>query len=99
MRSRLVTAARRARTIRAVAEERRLVTILFSDVAGSTVIGEELDPDDLRLLLDRYYAIAKDVVAEHGGTLGSCARLATSSRWRSSSGRCRSGVARYLRLT
>ncbi|HEV2249712.1 MAG TPA: adenylate/guanylate cyclase domain-containing protein [Candidatus Limnocylindria bacterium] len=51
------------------AEERRLVTILFSDVAGSTALGEELDPEDLRALLARYYAIAKDVVAEHGGTL------------------------------
>jgi class 3 adenylate cyclase len=49
-----------------MAEERRLVTILFSDVAGSTALGEELDPEDLRALLGRYYAIAKDVVAEHG---------------------------------
>ncbi len=52
-----------------MAEERRIVTILFSDVAGSTALGEELDPEDLRALLARYYAIAKDVVAEHGGTL------------------------------
>ncbi len=50
-------------------EERRLVTILFSDVAGSTALGEELDPEDLRALLGRYYGIAKEVVAEHGGTL------------------------------
>jgi class 3 adenylate cyclase len=52
-----------------MAEERRLVTILFSDVAGSTALGEELDPEDLRALLGLYYAIAKDVIAEHGGTL------------------------------
>src|SRR3977135_2864137 len=52
-----------------MAEERRPVTILFSDVAGSTALGEELDPEDLRALLARYYAIAKEVVAEHGGTL------------------------------
>ena len=52
-----------------MAEERRPVTILFSDVAGSTALGEELDPEDLRALLGRYYAIAKDAVAEHGGTL------------------------------
>ena len=52
-----------------MAEERRLVTILFSDVAGSTALGEELDPEDLRALLGRYYATAKEVVAEHGGTL------------------------------
>src|SRR5260221_1540574 len=52
-----------------MAEERRLVTILFSDVAGSTALGEELDPEGLRRPLGRYYAIAKEVVAEHGGTL------------------------------
>src|SRR5260221_2397920 len=52
-----------------MAEERRLVTILFSDVAGSTALGEELDPEDLRALLGLYYDIAKDVIAEHGGTL------------------------------
>ena len=50
-------------------EERRLVTVLFSDVVGSTALGEELDPEDLRALLSVYYAIAQDVVAEHGGTL------------------------------
>jgi class 3 adenylate cyclase len=50
-------------------EERRLVTVLFADVTGSTALGEELDPEDLRLLLSRYYAIAKDVVAAHGGTV------------------------------
>ena len=45
------------------------MTILFSDVAGSTALGEELDPEDLRALLSRYYGIAKEIVAEHGGTL------------------------------
>ncbi|MCA1683150.1 MAG: AAA family ATPase [Actinobacteria bacterium] len=52
-----------------MAEERRLVTVLFADVTGSTALGEELDPEDVRRLLSRYYAIAKDVVALHGGTL------------------------------
>jgi len=52
-----------------VPEERRLVSVLFSDVAGSTALGEELDPEDLRALLARYFAIAKEVVTEHGGTL------------------------------
>src|SRR5215210_6950146 len=51
-----------------MAEERRLVSILFADVAGSTALGDELDPEDLRLLLSRYYAIAREVVTAHGGT-------------------------------
>ena len=50
-------------------EERRVVSVLFADVAGSTALGESTDPEDVRALLGRYYAIAKDVVAAHGGTL------------------------------
>jgi class 3 adenylate cyclase len=50
-------------------EERRIVTVLFADVAGSTALGEILDPEDVRGLLARFYAIAKEVVSEHGGTL------------------------------
>ncbi len=50
-------------------EERRIVTVLFADVVGSTALGETLDPEDVRGLLARFYAIAKEVVAEHGGTL------------------------------
>lgn len=50
-------------------EERRVVTVLFADVTGSTALGESLDPEDVRALLARYYAIAKDVVAVHGGTI------------------------------
>ncbi len=50
-------------------EQRRLVTILFADVAGSTELGETLDPEDIRVLLARFYAIARGTVAAHGGTL------------------------------
>jgi class 3 adenylate cyclase len=48
-------------------EERKLVTILFCDVTGSTALGEDLDPEDLRAIMGRYYAHARRVVAEHGG--------------------------------
>jgi class 3 adenylate cyclase len=50
-------------------DERRIVTILFADVADSTALGESLDPEDLRALLARYYAIAREVIEAHGGTL------------------------------
>jgi class 3 adenylate cyclase/tetratricopeptide (TPR) repeat protein len=52
-----------------VSEERRLVTVLFADVVGSTALGESVDPEDLRALMARYYAIAREVVEAHGGTL------------------------------
>src|SRR5207342_2973670 len=50
-----------------MAEERRLVTILFADVVGSTAMGEELDPEDVRALLGRLFAIATDAIERHGG--------------------------------
>jgi class 3 adenylate cyclase len=52
-----------------VTEERRLVSVLFADVTGSTALGEELDPEDLRALLGRFFGIAREVVANHGGTI------------------------------
>ena len=50
-------------------EERKLVTILFADTTGSTALGEALDPEDVRALMGRYYAHARRVIPEHGGTL------------------------------
>ena len=45
-------------------EERRVVTVLFADVAGSTSFGESNDPEDTRAVLGRYYAIAQEVIGE-----------------------------------
>jgi len=50
-------------------EERKLVTVLFADVTGSTALGEELDAEDMRALMGRYYEHARRVVESHGGTL------------------------------
>ena len=51
-----------AEKIRATKEfvegERKLVTVLFSDIAGSTAIAEKLDPEEYRELLDQYVALA-----------------------------------------
>ena len=52
-----------------MAEERRLVTILFADVVGSTALGEELDPEDVRALLGRLFSIATESIEQHGGRL------------------------------
>src|SRR5450759_4543975 len=43
-------------------EERRIVTVLFADMAGSTALGEELDPEEMRRLLARYYAVARETI-------------------------------------
>ena len=50
-------------------EERRLVSVLFADVVGSTAMGEALDPEDVRALLGRMFAIAREAIERHGGTL------------------------------
>src|SRR6266540_3324995 len=52
-----------------IREERRLVTLVFADVVGSTALAEELDAEDVRALLSRYYAIAHEVVEAHGGAV------------------------------
>jgi class 3 adenylate cyclase/tetratricopeptide (TPR) repeat protein len=49
-------------------EARKVVTVLFSDVAGSTVLGQELDPESLRRLLVRYFQEMRSIVERHGGT-------------------------------
>jgi class 3 adenylate cyclase len=60
---------RAAMGARRMAEERKLVTILFADVTGSTALGEALDPEDVRALMTRYFEHARRVATEHGGTV------------------------------
>src|SRR5579884_385041 len=50
-------------------EQRKTVTVLVCDVAGSTELGESTDPEALRALLARYFARMKDIVERHGGTV------------------------------
>jgi class 3 adenylate cyclase/DNA-binding SARP family transcriptional activator len=50
-------------------ESRRLVTVLFCDVTGSTALGEGHDPEQLRRVLSRYAREARAVVTRHGGTV------------------------------
>ncbi|MEA2544911.1 MAG: hypothetical protein QOI09_184, partial [Chloroflexota bacterium] len=50
-------------------EVRKTVTILFTDVSGSTALGERLDPESVRLVMSRYFAAMKRVLERHGGTV------------------------------
>jgi len=50
-------------------EERRIVTVLFADMAGSTALGEELTRRRCAGFSSRYYALACDTVEGHGGTV------------------------------
>ncbi|MEX2519935.1 MAG: adenylate/guanylate cyclase domain-containing protein [Paracoccaceae bacterium] len=49
--------------------ERRQMTILFSDLVGSTPISEALDPEELRDLLSAYRRICADAVERMGGVV------------------------------
>ena len=51
------------------AETRKVVTILFADVKGSTAIGERLDPEAVRRVLSTFYASARESLERHGGTV------------------------------
>lgn len=51
--------AQKIRETRASIEgERKQVTVLFCDLAGSTAVAEKLDPEEYRELLERYLALA-----------------------------------------
>jgi class 3 adenylate cyclase/tetratricopeptide (TPR) repeat protein len=51
------------------AEERKVVSILFADVTGSTSLGEQLDPERLRALLGLYFGEMSQVISSWGGTV------------------------------
>src|SRR5213083_1937999 len=48
---------------------RKTVTVLFTDVAGSTALGERLDPELLRRVMWRYFETMEAVLERHGGTV------------------------------
>jgi class 3 adenylate cyclase len=50
-------------------EVRKTVTIVFSDVSGSTSLGEQLDPESLRRVMGRYFDEMRAVVERHEGTV------------------------------
>jgi class 3 adenylate cyclase/tetratricopeptide (TPR) repeat protein len=50
-------------------EVRKTVTVVFSDVSGSTALGERLDPEPLRRVMGRYFDAMSAVVERHGGTV------------------------------
>jgi class 3 adenylate cyclase len=50
-------------------ESRRTVTVVFTDVTGSTGLGESLDPEAVRRVMERYFETVSTVLARHGGTV------------------------------
>src|SRR5688500_16659203 len=50
-------------------EARKTVTIVFSDLKGSTSLGEQLDSESLREALGVYFDAMRAVIERHGGTV------------------------------
>jgi class 3 adenylate cyclase len=57
------------RAQRAATSERRPLTILFADIAGSTAIAEKLDPEDWTTLVGQAFAQLNAVAARYDGTV------------------------------
>ena len=51
------------------AEERKLVTVLFADLADSTALGARLDPEALKDVLARFFAAMREQIEAEGGTV------------------------------
>ncbi len=50
-------------------EERKLATVLFADLVGSTALADSLDPERTRAVLDRFYDAMAAEIAAAGGTV------------------------------
>ena len=50
-------------------ERRKLATLLFCDITGSTEMGERLDPESVRELMLRYFHEMRGAIERHGGTV------------------------------
>ena len=50
-------------------ERRKVVSVVFCDVVGSTQLGDSTDPEALRALLARYFDRMRGIVEGHGGSV------------------------------
>ena len=48
---------------------RKTVTVVFCDIANFTSLGESLDPEVMRSVMERYYGAVRDELERHGGTV------------------------------
>jgi predicted ATPase/class 3 adenylate cyclase len=50
-------------------DARKVVTVLFCDVVGSTPLGERLEPEAVRKVMTRFFDEMRAVLERHGGTV------------------------------
>jgi class 3 adenylate cyclase len=56
-------------------EERKVVTVLFCDLVGSTARAERADPEDVRALLSAYHERVRGELERFGGTWSSSSAM------------------------
>ena len=61
--------AEKIRAGRALEGERKQVTVLFADVKGSMELAEQIDPEEWRTIMDRFFAILCEGVHRFEGTV------------------------------
>jgi class 3 adenylate cyclase/tetratricopeptide (TPR) repeat protein len=62
--------AHRAELIeRVAAEQRKLVTVLFSDLVDFTVLSQQLDAEDVRTVIDAYFSRWRQHIEANGGVV------------------------------
>ncbi len=49
--------------------ERRIVSVLFTDLVGFTSLADDRDPEAVREFLDGYFALARERIDRYGGTI------------------------------
>jgi len=54
---------------RRVREERKVVSVLFADLVGFTAQAEQLDPEEVRAILQPYHAAVRADLERYGGTV------------------------------
>src|SRR2546421_11797761 len=48
-------------------QQRKTVTVVFCDLAGSTALGDSTDPEVLEVRLRRYFEPVQTILQRHGG--------------------------------
>src|SRR5919201_6719595 len=61
--------------------ERRLVSVLFTDLVGFTTLSEHRDPEEIRELLSRYFERCRTLIERYGGTVEKFIGDAVMSVW------------------